>query len=379
MTLILPHRKPTLNQLAPAIFWLRQRGVGSDRLAVAFRTTRNHIRVLVHRGRQWPFGAVGATVPSGPVVSLQGRESGLPPYEDEAPLGRLGRARLERLEEEIETVARSANADWLLEDAIMRLRRFSSRLGRPHSVRLLRLRARIRMHLASCFVHSGLTHSACLYGLRSIDDLNYAFRETGDAKYLGWLGEAALIASNAQLLRRRPNHADTLLQQAVDASAAAATPLGSEYYRQRGVAAFQRGEDLVARSWFTTARSSAISQSAFTIAEFASVRHLAALRPIDWDAAASLLAQVRHRHRVETLEAAMMSHWAVATAFSTDSPRIFSEGVDLLFATPPPEARFGHQSTVRELLIVTPELKLNEEMRIEWLRWLMYANAFARQ
>jgi len=332
MSLSLSHRELTLGQLAPAVAWLRERGVQSDRLAVAFRTTRTHIRVLAHRGRHWPFGVIEGSVPSRAVVPLQARELDLPPHEDEAPLGRQGRARLERLEQEIETVALSANADWLLEEAIKRLRRLSSRLGRPHSVRLLRLRARIRLHLAWCSVHAGLTRSAYLYALRSIDDSQYAFRETGDPQYLEWLSEVALVASNAQLLRRRPNHADAFLQLAVDALSAAAIPLGSEYFRQRGVAAFQRGEDVAARSWFTTAGSSAINASAAPIAESASLRHLAALRPVDWEVATSLLARVRQRHPAEALEVAMMNHWTVAAAFSTDSPRILSEGIDLLFA-----------------------------------------------
>src|SRR6058998_2585596 len=42
---------PKLPQLAPAIVWLAERGVGASRLAGVFGTTPGHIRVLAHRGR----------------------------------------------------------------------------------------------------------------------------------------------------------------------------------------------------------------------------------------------------------------------------------------------------------------------------------------
>jgi hypothetical protein len=49
---------------------------------------------------------------------------------------------------------------------------------------------------------------------------------------------------------------------------------------------------------------------------------------------------------------------------------------DLLEAAAIPAAQFGHQSTIRKLLTITPELGLDDRLRSVWVRRALYENAF---
>ena len=72
----------------------------------------------------------------------------------------------------------------------------------------------------------------------------------------------------------------------------------------------------------------------------------------------------------------MALHWAAACGLSTDSPAIIQSTQDSLLSGPDPVAQFGHQSTIRRLLRLTPELGLDDRLRRAWVRRALYENAF---
>src|SRR5947207_3109732 len=135
--------EPTLNQLAPAVAWLRDRSVSNSRLAVAFHTTSSHIRVLAHRGRQITSARV--TSPEKPLspakAILSEIEHQTPAFDVPPGAGSVGtrtrQLRLDGLEHRIDALWQQAGQEWQLLHAAAQLKRLGCQLGRPESVRLL--------------------------------------------------------------------------------------------------------------------------------------------------------------------------------------------------------------------------------------------------
>jgi hypothetical protein len=70
----------------------------------------------------------------------------------------------------------------------------------------------------------------------------------------------------------------------------------------------------------------------------------------------------------------MTLNWAAACGLSTDSSSAIQKAVELLGAHPGLAPEFGHQSTIRKLLTVTPELGLDSRLRRIWVRRALYEN-----
>jgi hypothetical protein len=71
-----------------------------------------------------------------------------------------------------------------------------------------------------------------------------------------------------------------------------------------------------------------------------------------------------------SLELAMAVRWTCAAGLATDSKSVHRKVADLLSSAPPAERRFGHQRTVRA------ELGLPDGIRRDWIRWVLYENAY---
>src|SRR4029079_16152677 len=70
-----------------------------------------------------------------------------------------------------------------------------------------------------------------------------AFRESHHKEYAARFIQAALIDSHSCLLSRRPRQVWQILEVARDAAESIGAPLGSDHFRQRGVALLQLRED----------------------------------------------------------------------------------------------------------------------------------------
>ena len=181
------------------------------------------------------------------------------------------------------------------------------------------------------------------------------------------------------MLARRPQEAWKTLDVARDAAEAIRAPLGSDHFRQRGVALFQLREDDRAIGQF---ERSAEAMEKLNEAKnpvqllMTGPRHINLLGSVQCDRAQEILHIARQTFGDSSLETSMCIHWSAACGLSTDSPSTMQQTVELLEGPPSPASQFGHQATIRKLLAVTPELGLDARLRQAWVRRALYENAF---
>jgi hypothetical protein len=158
--------------------------------------------------------------------------------------------------------------------------------------------------------------------------------------------------------------------------------VGSEYYRQYGVALFQKGEYEAARSHFDKApvamRMLGEAQNEAHVL-MAGTMQTNLLKPFQWDKALEVLEATRHDFGTHTLEFSVSAHWAAACGLATDSSAAQHRARELLEPSSNVAIRFGHQATIRKLLSITPELDLYPALRYAWIRRALYENAFRNQ
>jgi hypothetical protein len=105
-------------------------------------------------------------------------------------------------------------------------------------------------------------------------------------------------------------------------------------------------------------------------------RHIGILGSLNIDLAQNVLLSANRSFGRNSLESAMALHWAAAASLSTDSPILTSAGIAQLDAAPEPLRHFGHQRTIRKLLLITPQLGFDMRLRRAWVRRALYENAF---
>src|SRR5205809_806552 len=213
---------PKLPQLAPAIVWLSERGVGASRLAGVFGTTPGHIRVLAHRGRLERRSAV-ITIPSlgiEPSPELRG-QLGIRPYPDEAVPTRKMQARMDWLENEIASRHLTYSGQYRFLNGAASLRALLPYVGRPANTHLIGLQARLHQHIAWFYVHSGFSAPAVAECAEAIQLSEIAYRESGastpSAVYMQQIVDSALIGSQASLISRQLQSAWQFLELAEQA------------------------------------------------------------------------------------------------------------------------------------------------------------------
>jgi hypothetical protein len=229
-------------------------------------------------------------------------------------------------------------------------------------------------------VHTGFSRSAAAAAALAAGDGLACYRETEAPEDLDIAGSAGLVAAQAQLLMHRPKRALRSLLNVARTAALMKRRAPADYLRQLGVVAFQMEDDRRARALFAQAARALAETEPHCRpidVEFTAARYtLCESRP-SWDAAAELLTRVVAAFPGESLQRSMMVHWTVAAGFSTDSAALRRASETLLDDERQTASRYAHQATVNRLLGVTPNLQLDIWLRRQWLRWVMYANAFA--
>jgi len=370
-----------LSEFGPAFGWLLQRGVSSTRLASLFGTTAVNVRVIAHRARH---GGVEAPeefalndVPSSDLVQSLGARPG----PDDVVRTPSGARRLAALRNDMEETVWRYSTNYEFQAGVKALRRLAPQIGYPGDSRRIALSAQLHQHMAWFLVHGGSCYSATLEASIARDLWRIAYNESSPRSraYAECFIKSALIGSHAYLLIRRPEKAWHSLAVATQAAESIGARLGSDHFRQRGVALFQLREDERAALQFQKAAEAMEElHEAQTPAELlmTGVRHTSLLGKVNWDQAQLVLLTARRSFGQASLEASMALHWAAACGLSTDSQEIIQSTQDSLLSGPDPVAQFGHQSTIRRLLRLTPELGLDDRLRRAWVRRALYENAF---
>lgn len=243
-----------LTQFGPALGWLLDKGVSSARLAALFATTPANIRVIAFRARHGtlPDQTSDSNLISGPTAEMR-EEIGIRPALDEVVRTPATKRRIEWLKNEIERTVERHSTRYTFLTGVRALRGLLPQVGYPGDLRRIALLALLHQHISWFLVHSGRCLSAAREARIACDLWRAAYHESGSKENGESFVQAALIGSHARLLSRRSREALQALDIARDASESIGAPLGSDHFRQRGVALFQLREDERAAKQFQTA------------------------------------------------------------------------------------------------------------------------------
>jgi len=360
-----------LAQFGPAFAWLLDRGVPSSRLASVFATRSQNVRVIASRSRRRPAEAALE------IINEAARL--VRPGPDDVIRTSARNRKLDTLRHEINETVRAHATTYRFLEGVQALRAILPRIGYPQDWRRIALLANLHQQTAWFYVHLGRSESAAREARHARELWRAAHLESDSPDHVGEYVKAALIESQAWLLARRPENATRALDVAQHAAESIGARLGSDHYRQRGVALFQLREDEPAAAQFRRAADAMERMNEAQVSEQVSMtgaRHIHLLGKPDFDAADELSAVVLRRFGESSIEASMALHWAAACGLSTGSRAAEQRTLDLLASRPVPSVQFGHQSTIRTLLAATPELGLDERLRRMWIRRALYENAF---
>jgi hypothetical protein len=383
---------PKVADLSSAVAWLRDHDLPVKRIADILKIEKGHVRQLGFRG-QWRIRRADVSGflespllppadPFGPVPDELRRKLGVRPAMDSwtATLYRRERQKLGDLEERVEQLGTEFWSGVRYGLGIHQLRQLLIEIGRPARYERIRLLARIRQLMAETYAHAGWSLSAINEALTSLLLSRTAYHESSDPHDLEQFAKTALLVSQSYLLRQEPHSAAYYLNCHRDARSRIGAALGGEYFRQRGVVAFQFRDDEEARRNF----SLAMVVLADTV-EYGRLkarhevlnigtRQMNLLAPVDVDGSFELLDYMQKTLPPADIHISMNVNWAVACAFSTDSPTAHQNGIRVLDQYRQASVGFGHQATVALLLGLTPALP--EKIRPEWVRYALYQNTF---
>lgn len=380
-----PESAPAVAQVRTALAWLADHDVPAQSVRAAFGVSPGHLRQLVFRGRRdrlrfyWPAATLPEFLHRDPnqIIGLTGVRKGL----DERYLESGKRSTNDKLRQRLDQIVSAYRESESFLDAIAELSSLQRLVGHVGEIGHIRLKGELLREIAWFCTHSGQSVSAFESALKAADLYQIAWHETGCREDLNQIAGCSLIASNACLLGHDPATALQILDVADKAAEAAGPGDRSDHYRQRGVALLQKCTADADNAASEAFRSCGLILRERT-GEFSVSSRMNRLRwsllsrnPNFEDAEGNLRA-VGLSRAPSSLELAMAVRWTCAAGLATDSKSVHRKVADLLSSAPPAERRFGHQRTVRALLAVTAELGLPDGIRRDWIRWVLYENAY---
>jgi hypothetical protein len=375
------------SQLGPALMWLNERGhVPIERLAGVFGLTQVHVRQLLYRERQQ---RQQPAFEERDVASFRDAKHSvrrrIRSDEDSTLESMTVNQRVNELLAQVQAIHTEFAGSREFLEAARRLKRLQQFSGFPSNRRWLRFMARVYRERAWFLLHSGHSGTAIAEANCAIEALRLAYRlaRTGHEERddLSDVATSALILSQAFLLQQRPRQAFGALELVEDALEAGHLRLGSDFYRQRGVALLQVGEaDREAQRYFAKSAQLMEDLGEATRTEelrYTGARHIYFMNR-DWEHAAELAHDIADPSAFgsDTLHASVGTHWAVATGLSVDSSEVHSRALDLLERNATTARAFGHQHTLYALFRCTLALQLTPDHRATWVRRALYLNAF---
>jgi hypothetical protein len=357
-------------------------GVSSPRLAKLFDTSAENIRRLKYLAPRQIEPSLITFVPEldlEPSTAIHGGV-GIRSYRDILVHSEKPSPTTEGLREQIDIIFSLHQLQYQFLAGAQRLARLKQRLGHISEARRLAVAGVLEQKISWFLVHSGFSRSAVSHASLSLWLLQTAYYQKSHREDAREFIKTALIASHANLLAARPAAALQVLDIMRAASERIGAPLGSDYYRQRGVAFFQLGRtyDYDAKKCFEQSEQQMrrLGEGNEAQALMTGTRHVNLLVKPDWEGSLRVVDAAEKTFAAESLEVSMTRHWAAACGFLTGDSRIrqwAQEKVTENYAT---ARRYGHQATISKLLSITPDLGLPRGLEAVWLRKALYQNAF---
>jgi hypothetical protein len=374
---------PDLLELRFIIDWLMSVGVSSPRLAALFKTSPENIRRLKYFAARQLEPSLITFVPDLEIVPSTAMHGGVGIRSHLEILRRSEKpsSTLSWLEEQVEARFESHRQQYRFLDGAKSLLQLKQKLGHMSEGRRIALAGILEQKISWFLVHSGFTRSAISHASLSLWLLQTAYYRLGRQNDVREFIKSALIASQGNLLAGRPGASLPILDIILAAAQTIGAPLGSDYYRQRGVALFQAGslyDDETRKSFEQSEQQMRRLGEAGSEAQalMTGTRHTNMLGKPDWDGALKVLDIVQSTFSADSLEASMTRHWAAACGFLTGDNKVRQRARELCEDNQDTAARFGHQATISKLLSMTPELGLPKGLQALWVRKSLYQNAF---
>jgi len=375
---------PDLLELRFIINWLMgMGGVSSPRLATLFKTSPENIRRLKYFAARQLEPSLITFVPDLEMVPSTAMHGGVGIRSHREILRRSEKpsSTFAWLEEQIEARFESHRHQYRFLDGARSLLQLKQKLGHMSEARRIALAGVLEQKISWFLVHSGFTRSAISHASLSLWLLQTAYYRLDRRDDVREFIKSALIASQGNLLAGRPAASLSILDIIRDAAQTIGAPLGSDYYRQRGVALFQLGrrhDDESKKSFEQSQQQMRRLGEADSEAQalMTGTRHTNLLGKPDWDGALKVLEVVQTTFSADSLEVSMTRHWAAACGFLTDDNKVRQRARELCEDNLGTAARFGHQATISKLLSMTPELGLPKGLQAVWVRKSLYQNAF---
>ena len=251
---------------------------------------------------------------------------------------------------------------------IMRPGAANARHGQALKVRLL-----LEEKLAWFAQSLGMIQTALEHAQRAMELAVDAFRESaGEKGYLLRYGEAALIASLCLQKMHQPELAFAFIKAADEANIAAGQLPGSEHLRQRGASFIQMGSlynELANKALEWAPRRMQRKNEARHPIDLAmnGLRQQAFLKPAwGWEKALELADDVKATYGGDSMQYSVAARSTATVGLKLATPESTETSLKLL-NTISPAAPHG----VRNILSITPDLKLSDEDRDRWLRFAM--------
>lgn len=244
MTGNMPLSPPKLSQYGPAFAWLLRRGASANHLAGVFGTTPENVRVISFRGRH-----ESSLLNSDPILLDEPSSNelagglGIRPETDDVVRTPARMRKLDWLRNEIDRIVVQYAGSYQFFDGVAALRKLLPHIGYAADARRVAISGLMHQHISWFLVHRGRSASAAEEARIAGALWRRAYHESSLKDYAEGFIKSALISSHAHLLTRRPNDAWRILDMAADAAQCVNAPLGSDHFRQRGVALFQLRED----------------------------------------------------------------------------------------------------------------------------------------
>jgi hypothetical protein len=360
--------------MAPAVAWLREKSVDTERIADAFGITPTHVRVLAWRGRLAEH------------ASFEVAEGTLGARPDDGTGILTATATIEQLEYELDVLRIAYEVERRdYSGALRAYDAFRPRIGRPGSTAMKRILARWYAQRAWFAVHGGFTTTAIDCASKARRLYHRVYRESRDVRDLKSLANVLLVESHAHLYVNQPRQSQTLLAEFRTASERAGSPLGSDYHRQLGTAyALEANQHNTDRDLaHRVLKQVPIVMQRIGDAElphdafFAARQQYLLGRVIDIDGCHALVEIAKQKLEEGGLRWLIAKNYLAAAQLSLEADS--TDYIDALNTLTDLESRtrnFPLQGAVRYLLSVTPRLQLGRALRVMWLRQTSYLNPY---
>ena len=359
------------SKLETEIELARKLGATSKALRVCFGSTAENLRKIRERARKYsrPQAPPGIVLSAWETVSSECLHT----YQTDEV--RALRAEIEK------SFDQAANENAFLE-GVENLKALLPRIGNLKDIWRRRAFARIHQHIAWLQSHTGLTLDSYQSAVRAMDQYGRAFERDSKNKQgldIRFYIETALVKALALRQLKYPKLAEVTLDNAETLAKTAKLEVGSEHYRQRATI-YLRSDPVRAKYYFDLAQTSHYENAVhedFPLADQLITKRQLNLLDQDWDDQMTFLEEIKKYYSSDHQQTIVNTTWTAACGLSLDDPAVDQDVMELLIKDQPHISSRINQATIRQLLLLTPELGLKALQRAEWIKIALSANIFS--